>query len=167
MSDPFAAYGGTSATATPDPQAQQGAADPFASYGGTSAAAPPPPAPPQSLGERIWDAQKTYNPTVGLISGALKEAQKHIAGAVDLADKYVVQRTTRSAHRNGSGTPCGQRDRRLAPQKHERRHDDGKGGRVRGERGGVAGPGDVGRQSHRGNGVRRPAHGDGEERAGA
>jgi hypothetical protein len=65
---------------------------------GGQAPSPPPPPPGFSAGGPAAPAaqpgfmqqMKTYDPTVGLLSGALKEAQKHVAGAIDMVNKYVI-----------------------------------------------------------------------------
>ncbi len=43
-----------------------------------------------SVGSQLWDSLKTYDPTIGILSGTVKEAQKHVAGALDLLNKYVI-----------------------------------------------------------------------------
>lgn len=73
-------------TTSPMPGPQGGGGP---SPGGTTVAMPQAP-PPQSAGGQLWQNLKTYDPTVGLVSGAAKEAQKHLAGAIDLINKYII-----------------------------------------------------------------------------
>ncbi len=88
MADQWDVVSQTSTNTPPPPTtppAQQN--DPWAVVGQS----PSSPAPQSTAAQPgIWDQLKTYDPNIGIISGALKEAQKHVAGAIDLVNKYII-----------------------------------------------------------------------------